>query len=60
MAQNKLLDVRQLAGKKIKLNDYTHIKAYHACRAENEQSFRTQGLKLYLSISVGLTKRCCF
>ena len=42
-----VLDVRKEGGKDISLDDYTHILAYHACRAEDEQLFRTQGLKPY-------------
>lgn len=29
------------------MSDYTHIRTYHACRAEDEQIFETQGLKPY-------------
>ena len=43
----KILDVKKEHGKKIKLANYTHLLAYHACRAEDEQIFRTQGLKPY-------------
>lgn len=47
MPEMNILDVHKVAGKKIRLNDYTHILAYHACRAEDVQVFRTQGLRLY-------------
>ena len=43
----RILDVNKAHGKRIKLANYTHLLAYHACRAENEQIFRTQGLKPY-------------
>lgn len=43
----RILDVNKAHGKRIKLANYTHLLAYHACRAENEQFFRTQGLKPY-------------
>lgn len=42
-----VLDVSKEGGKDISLGDYTHVLAYHACRAEDEQLFRTQGLKPY-------------
>ena len=41
------MDVKKEHGKKIKLANYTHLLAYHACRVEDEQIFRTQGLKPY-------------
>ena len=47
MADVKILNVKEVQGKNIRLSDYTHIRAYHACRAEDEQIFRTQGLKPY-------------
>lgn len=47
MADGKILNVKDVQGKNIRLSNYTHIRAYHACRAENEQIFRTQGLKPY-------------
>ena len=47
MADVKILNVKEAQGKNIRLSDYTHIRAYHACRAEDEQIFRTQGLKPY-------------
>lgn len=47
MLQSKILDVYEVSGKKIKLSNYTHILAYHACRAEDELGFRAQGLKPY-------------
>ena len=43
----KILDINEVRGRKIRLSDYTHIRAYHACRAEGEDIFRTQGLKPY-------------
>ena len=42
-----ILDINKVQGKRIKLSNYTHVLAYHACRAEDEQIFRTQGLKPY-------------
>lgn len=47
MQEMKILDVSKVGGNTIRLNDYTHILAYHATRAEDEQMFRTQGLKPY-------------
>ena len=47
MADVKILNVKDVQGKSIRLSSYTHIRAYHACRAEDEQIFRTQGLKPY-------------
>lgn len=47
VVKNKILDVHTVRGKNIRLSDYTHILAYHACRAEDEQIFRIQGLKPY-------------
>ena len=47
MADVKILNVKDVQGKDIRLNNYTHIRAYHACRARDEQIFRTQGLKPY-------------
>lgn len=47
MSQSKILDVNKVGGKKISLSSYTHILAYHACRAEDEQIFRTKGLRPY-------------
>ena len=43
----KILAVKKVHGKKINLADYTHLLAYHACRAEDGQAYRTQGLKPY-------------
>lgn len=43
----RILDINKEHGKKIKLADYTHLLAYHACRADDEQIFRRQGLKPY-------------
>lgn len=47
MESVKILDVREAQGRKILLSDYTHIRAFHACRAEGEQIFGIQGLKPY-------------
>lgn len=47
MTEIKILDVNEALGRKIRLSDYTHIRAFHACRAEDEHIFRTQGLKPY-------------
>lgn len=47
MENVKILDVNEAKGRKIQLNNYTHIRAFHACRAEDEHIFRTQGLKPY-------------
>lgn len=47
LSKMKLLDVNAVSGTSISLKDYTHILAYHACRAANEQCFRVQGLKPY-------------
>lgn len=47
MTQMKILDVKKVGGKKIRLSNYTHILAYHACRAEDGQVFLTQGLRPY-------------
>ena len=59
MADVKILNVKEVQGKNIRLSDYTHIRAYHACRAEDEQIFRTQGLKPYTkdeALSVAIHK----
>ena len=58
----KILDVKKAHGKKINLTDYTHLLAYHACRAEDEQVFRTQGLKPYTkdeALSAAIHKLKC-
>ena len=58
----KILDVKKVHGKKIKLADYTHLLVYHACRAEDEQIFRTQGLKPYTkdeALSAAVRKLKC-
>ena len=47
MQNMNILDVNKVNGKKVKLTNYTHLLAYHACRAEDERIFRTQGLKPY-------------
>ena len=47
MSNVKILNVKEVQGKNIRLSNYTHIRAYHACRAEDEQIFRVQGLKPY-------------
>ena len=47
MVQNRVLDVCTVGGKKIRLSNYTHILAFHACREEDERVFRTQGLRPY-------------
>jgi len=47
MQDMNILDVTKVSGKKIKLSNYTHLLAYHACRAEDEHIFRSQGLKPY-------------
>ena len=47
MENIKVLDVNEAKGKRIQLSNYTHIRAFHACRAEDEQIFRVQGLKPY-------------
>ena len=47
MVDVKILDVKKVQGRKIRVSDYTHIRAYHACRADDEQIFQTQGLKPY-------------
>lgn len=47
MENIKVLDVNESPGRRIQLSNYTHIRAFHACRAENEQTFRVQGLKPY-------------
>ncbi len=47
MENIKILDVNEAKGRRIQLSNYTHIRAYHACRTEDEQIFRTQGLKPY-------------
>ena len=47
MSDVKILNVKEVQGKNIRLSNYTHIRAYHACRAEDEQIFRVQGLKPY-------------
>ena len=45
MSEINILDVSKVQGKKIKLSDYTHIFAYHACREENKQIFFNEGLR---------------
>ncbi len=47
MADMKILDVKQVQGRKVLLSNYTHIRAYHACRAEDELAFRARGIKPY-------------
>lgn len=47
MEDVKILNVKDVQGKDIRISNYTHIRAYHACRAQDEQIFRTQGLKPY-------------
>lgn len=47
MKKTNILDVTKVSGTKIKLRDYTHIRAYYASRTDDEQMFRTQGLKPY-------------
>ena len=47
MENIKVLDVNEAKGKRIQLRNYTHIRAFHACRAEDEQILRVQGLKPY-------------
>ena len=47
MENIKVLDVNEAKGRRIRLRNYTHIRAFHACRAEDEQTFRVQGLKPY-------------
>ena len=47
MSEVKMLDVNGFSGKSIRLSDYTHILAYHACRSIDEHCFRDQGLKPY-------------
>lgn len=47
MSDVKILNVKEVQGKNIRLSNYTHIRAYHACRAEDEQIFQVQGLKPY-------------
>lgn len=43
----RILDVKDVQGSTIRLSEYTHIRAFHACRAEDEQVFRIKGLKPY-------------
>ena len=40
-------DVTKAAGTKVRLSDYSHIIAFHACRIEDEQVYRTRGLWPY-------------
>lgn len=62
MESKRILDINKVQGKKIQLADYTHLLAYHACRAEDERFFRTQGLKPYTkdeALSVAIQKLEC-
>ena len=47
MESIKILDVNEAKGRRIRLINYTHIRAFHACRADDEHIFRVQGLKPY-------------
>lgn len=47
MPEMIILDVNAVSGKSVSLKNYTHIQAYHACRATDERSFRVHGLKPY-------------
>lgn len=47
MEQKKVLETEKCKGKKIHLSNYTHLRAYHACRPENIQVYRDEGLIPY-------------
>lgn len=50
MAEMKILDVNAVSGKKVRLKDYSHILAYHACRSTDAQSYRVHGLKPFSQV----------
>ena len=45
MVDKKVYDPLTVPGQK-SLRDYTHIRAYHACRTESEDSYRKDGIRL--------------
>jgi len=47
MAAKKVLETEKCCGQEIDLLDYTHIRAYHACRPENVQLYTDIGLIPY-------------
>lgn len=44
MKDKKIFIADKLQGTKVNLADYTHIRAYHACRIEDENVYRNKGL----------------
>lgn len=40
----KVLMTEKCRGKTISLDDYTHIRAYHACRIENIEAYKKNGI----------------
>ena len=47
MAAKKVLETEKCYGQEIDLSNYTHIRAYHACRPENVQLYADVGLIPY-------------
>lgn len=59
MTNAKILNVRKVQGKKIRLSTYTHIRAFHASREEDERLFHIHGIKPYSkkeALSVAIRK----
>lgn len=44
MATKRVLKTEECKGQEIILSDYTHLRAYHACRPENIQTYIHEGL----------------
>lgn len=44
MELKKVLDTVKYRGRKISLSNYTHLRAYHACRPENIKSYIGEGI----------------
>lgn len=44
METKRVLETEKCAGKKIYLSDFTHLRSYHACRPENIQVYKDEGL----------------
>ena len=42
--KKKVLIPEEHFGTKIKISDFTHIRAYHACRIEDKRSYIEQGV----------------
>lgn len=47
MAVKKVLKTEECKGQTINLANYTHIRAYHACRAESIQTYKDNGLQAF-------------